>query len=107
MSTSIGSGGSGSSKTRPVLPFDLNSVLSPWSYTIRDMLDISRFGYEYVRSSFFMPVGVEAPIGRFVSAPIKIELKARGFKKGRDPHALGSAVDALMFRPGVSQPAGR
>jgi tyrosinase len=63
------------------LPYDLDSVLSPWSYTIRDMLDISRFGYEYVRCSFFMPVGLEAPIGRFVSASIKIDEKARAFKK--------------------------
>ena len=53
------------------LPADLDAVLSPWSYTVRDMLDISRFGYEYVRSAFFMPVGMEAPIARFVSKPIK------------------------------------
>jgi tyrosinase len=63
------------------VPYDLDSVLSPWSYTIRDMLDISRFGYEYVRCSYFMPVGMEAPIGRFVSAPLKINPKARDFKK--------------------------
>ena len=50
------------------VPYDLDSVLSPWSYTIRDMLDISRFGYEYVRCSFFMPVGMEAPI-----APLRVE----------------------------------
>jgi tyrosinase len=63
------------------VPYDLDSVLSPWSYTIRDMLDVSRFGYEYVRCSFFMPVGMKAPIGRFVSAPIKIDPNAKGFKK--------------------------
>ncbi|WP_156441084.1 tyrosinase family protein [Burkholderia sp. ABCPW 14] len=62
------------------LPYDLDAVLSPWNYTIRDMLEISRFGYEYVRSSFFMPVGTEAPIGRFTSAPIKIGTQARHFK---------------------------
>jgi tyrosinase len=63
------------------LPYDLDSVLSPWSYTIRDMLDISRFGYEYVRCSFYMPVGMEAPISRFVSAPIKVDPNAKSFKK--------------------------
>jgi tyrosinase len=69
-------------QTNPTgVPFDLDSVLSPWNYTIRDMLDISRFGYEYVRCSFFMPVGLEAPIGRFVSAPLSIDPKARNFKK--------------------------
>ena len=34
------------------LPTDLDAVLSPWSYTVRDMLEISRFGYEYVRCSY-------------------------------------------------------
>jgi tyrosinase len=63
------------------LPTDLDSVLSPWSYTVRDMLEISRFGYEYVRCSFFMPVGMEAPIARFVSKPIKIDEKVKSFSK--------------------------
>ena len=80
------------------LPYDLNSVLSPWSYTIRDMLDISRFGYEYVRCSFFMPVGIEAPIGRFVSAAIKVEPKARDFKQPKSI-CTGCAADAVLFVP--------
>jgi hypothetical protein len=63
------------------LPADLDSVLSPWSYTVRDMLDISRFGYEYVRCAFFMPVGLEAPIGRFVSKPIVIDETVKRFRK--------------------------
>jgi len=62
-------------------PFDLDSVLSPWNYTIRDTLDISRFGYEYVRGSFFMPVGLEAPIARFVSKPIKVAPNLKAFRK--------------------------
>jgi tyrosinase len=62
-------------------PADLDAVLSPWSYTVRDMLDISRFGYEYVRSAFFMPVGMEAPIARFVSKPIKVDSKVKSFRK--------------------------
>jgi tyrosinase len=62
-------------------PFDLDSVLSPWNYTIRDTLDIARFGYEYVRGSFFMPVGLEAPIARFVSKPIRVEPNLKAFRK--------------------------
>jgi tyrosinase len=62
-------------------PADLDSVLSPWSYTIRDTLNAERFGYEYVRSAFFIPVGLEAPIGRFVSKPITIGDSVKGFKK--------------------------
>ena len=38
-------------------PADLDSVLTPWSYTIADTLDMSRFGYEYVKCAFLIPVG--------------------------------------------------
>ncbi|MGC2696344.1 MAG: tyrosinase family protein [Candidatus Angelobacter sp.] len=54
------------------LPADLDSVLTPWSYTIRDTLDMYRFGYEYVKSAYLIPVGVEAPVGRFVSERIEV-----------------------------------
>lgn len=60
------------------LPADLDSVLTPWSYTIADTLDISRFGYEYVKSTFVLPVGLEAPVGRFVSKTIDIPKTVRG-----------------------------
>ncbi len=63
------------------LPADLDSVLSPWSYTIRDTLNTDVFGYEYVRGTFFMPVGMEAPVGRFVSKPIPVTAKLKEFKK--------------------------
>jgi tyrosinase len=87
------------------VPYDLDSVLSPWSYTIRDMLDISRFGYEYVRCSFFMPVGMEAPIGRFVSAPIKIDPKARDFKKAEiRMHWVPQLARSCFIRAFLNQP---
>jgi len=54
------------------LPKDLDSVLTPWSYTIADTLDMSRFGYEYVKCAFVIPVGLGTPVGRFVSKPISI-----------------------------------
>jgi tyrosinase len=63
------------------LPADLDSVLSPWSYTIRDTLNTEVFGYEYVRGAFFMPVGLEAPVGRFVSKPIPVGGKLKDFTK--------------------------
>ncbi|HEX2189583.1 MAG TPA: tyrosinase family protein [Longimicrobiaceae bacterium] len=53
-------------------PADLGAVLTPWSYTMADTLDIARFGYEYVKSSFLIPVGLETPVGRFVSRPIDV-----------------------------------
>src|SRR5262249_23739031 len=53
-------------------PADLDSVLTPWGYTIRDTLDMSRFGYEYVKSTYVLPVGLETPVGRFVSQPIAV-----------------------------------
>ncbi|HEU0215135.1 MAG TPA: tyrosinase family protein [Stellaceae bacterium] len=87
------------------LPYDLDSILSPWNYTIRDMLDISRFGYEYVRCSFFMPVGMEAPIGRFVSAPIKIDPKAKSFNKAEiRMHWVPQLMRSCFVRAFLNQP---
>jgi tyrosinase len=54
------------------LPNDKDSVLTPWSYTIGDTLDMARFGYEYVKCAFVIPVGLGTPVGRFVSQPITI-----------------------------------
>jgi tyrosinase len=54
------------------VPADLDSVLTPWSYTIADTLDIARFGYEYVKSTCLIPVGTEVPVGRFVSRPLAV-----------------------------------
>jgi tyrosinase len=54
------------------LPEDLDSVLTPWSYTIRDTLEMRRFGYEYVKSTCLLPVGAESPVARFVSKPLEI-----------------------------------
>lgn len=59
------------------LPQDLDAVLTPWSYTIADTLDMSRFGYEYVKCAFLVPVGLEAPVGRFVSKPIDVPKPVR------------------------------
>jgi tyrosinase len=64
------------------LPADLDSVLTPWSYTIGDTLDMSRFGYEYVKCSFIVPVGLSTPVTRFVSKKIDIPAPARkGFQQ--------------------------
>ena len=40
-------------------PADLDAILTPWSYTIRDTLDMQRFGYEYVKCTYMLPVGLE------------------------------------------------
>jgi tyrosinase len=87
------------------VPFDLDSVLSPWSYTIRDVLDISRFGYEYVRCSFFMPVGIEAPVGRFVSKPMRIDAKAKNFRKAEiRMHWVPQLPRSCFVRAFLNQP---
>ena len=59
------------------LPADQDAVLTPWSYTTADTLNMSRFGYEYVKCAFVVPVGLSAPVGRFVSKPIPIPKPAR------------------------------
>lgn len=62
-------------------PADLTAVLTPWAYTTADMLDISRFGYEYVRCAQVVPVGLEAPVGRFVSKKLDVPEGVRaGFR---------------------------
>ncbi|HEX2203780.1 MAG TPA: tyrosinase family protein, partial [Longimicrobium sp.] len=62
-------------------PADLDSVLTPWSYTVGDTLDIARFGYEYVKSTCVVPVGTEVPVGRFVSRPLAVPEAVRaGFR---------------------------
>ena len=60
------------------LPKDLDSVLTPWTYTIADTLDMSRFGYEYVKCAFVIPVGLGTPVGRFVSKEISVPDNVRG-----------------------------
>ena len=59
------------------LPADLDAVLTPWSYTTADTLDMAQFGYEYVKCAFVIPVGLSSPVGRFVSKPIPIPQPAR------------------------------
>jgi tyrosinase len=60
------------------LPIDLDAVLTPWSYTIADTLDMARFGYEYVKCAYLVPVGLATPVGRFVSRPIGLPDALRG-----------------------------
>jgi tyrosinase len=90
------------------LPADLDAVLSPWKYTIRDTLDIAPFGYEYVRSSHFMPVGLQAPVSRFLSQPITVPEAARSFKRAeirlhQVPQLMRSCfVRAFLNDPGAN-----
>ncbi|MBR0848161.1 tyrosinase family protein [Bradyrhizobium diazoefficiens] len=89
------------------VPADLDSVLSPWNYTIRDTLDIAPFGYEYVKSSHFMPVGLDATVSRFVSQPITVPQAARSFKRAeirlhQVPQLMRSCfVRAFLNEPGA------
>jgi tyrosinase len=87
------------------LPADLDSILSPWNYTIRNTLDIAPFGYEYVRGSFFMPVGLEAPVARFVSKPIKLDAAAKGFRKAEVRlHWVPQLMRSCFVRAFLNQP---
>nr|MDJ0951915.1 tyrosinase family protein [Alphaproteobacteria bacterium] len=89
------------------LPLDLEAILTPWSYTVRDTLSIEPFGYEYVRGSYLMPVGLEATVGRFVSQPIKVPKPMRDFRRAeirlhRVPQLLRSCfVRAFLNQPGA------
>ena len=54
-----------------------DAVLTPWGYTIRDTYDMPRFGYEYVKSTHIIPVGLTAPVGRFRSREIELPAAVR------------------------------
>ena len=54
-----------------------------------------------------MLVGLRAPIGRFISVPIRISEPAPEFPQGRDPPALGAAAHTLVLCARLPQPAGR
>lgn len=58
-------------------PGNPDAVLTPWGYTIRDTIDMHRFGYEYVKSTHIIPVGLTAPVGRFHSRPIELPKAVR------------------------------
>jgi tyrosinase len=86
-------------------PFDLDAILSPWNYTIRDTLDIAPFGYEYVRGSYFMPVGLDAPVGRFLSKPISITDSAKGFRRAEIRlHWVPQLMRSCFVRAFLNQP---
>ena len=86
-------------------PVELDAILSPWNYTQRDMLDAASFGYEYVRSSYFMPVGLDAPVGRFVSRPIPVAELAKGFRKAEVRlHWVPQLLRSCFIRVFINQP---
>jgi tyrosinase len=62
-------------------PIDRDSVLTPWSYTIEDTLEMARFGYEYVKCAYLFPVGLSTPVGRFVSKAVEVPPAARNFRQ--------------------------
>lgn len=58
-------------------PVELDAVMTPWSYTIGDTLDMHRFGYEYVKATTLEPTNVSAPVSRFVSKAIDVTKVAK------------------------------
>lgn len=64
-------------QTHAGTPEGMDAVLTPWSYTVADTMDIARFGYEYVKSTCVIPVGTEVPVGRFVSRPLPVPQAVR------------------------------
>lgn len=86
-------------------PAELDAILSPWNYTARDTLDIARFGYDYVRDSYFIPVGLEAPVGRIVSKPIPIGELTKAFRKAEIRlHWVPQLVRSCFIRVFLNEP---
>lgn len=87
------------------LPEGLDAILSPWNYTLKDTLNVAWFGYEYVRGAYFMPVGLDAPVGRFISKPIPISEQAKGFSKAEIRlHWVPQLARSCFIRVFLNQP---
>lgn len=86
-------------------PQNLEAVLSPWSYTIRDMLNIEPFGYEYVRGSYLIPVGYAQPVGRLVSAEISPPDGMAGFQRAEVRiHRVPELTQSCIVRVFLNDP---
>jgi tyrosinase len=86
-------------------PMELDAILSPWNYTQRDTLNVARFGYEYVRNTCFIPVGLDAPVGRFLSQPIAVSEQTRGFRKAEIRlHWVPQLERSCFIRAFLNQP---
>ena len=53
-------------------PADPTSILTPWNYTVGDTYDHRKFGYEYLKSVFRFPVGMNNSISRFTSQAVAV-----------------------------------
>ena len=84
------------------LPDDLDSVLSPWSYTIRDMLDIAPLRLRICPRLLLHAGRARGADRRFVSTPIKIDEKIKALPQGGDPAALGAAAACAPASSGPS-----
>ena len=63
-------------------PADLDSVLTPWSYTVARHAGHLALRLRVRPSTCLIPVGLEAPVGRFVSRPIAVPEPVRaGFRQ--------------------------
>jgi tyrosinase len=58
-------------------PVDKDAVLTPWNYTVGETLEMQRFGYEYVRCTQIVKVGLGSPVGRFVSKDMAVPKNVR------------------------------
>lgn len=87
-------------------PQNLEAVLSPWSYTIRDMLSIEPFGYEYVRGAYLIPVGYAQPVGRLVSSEISPPDGMAGFQRAEVRiHRVPELTQSCIIRVFLNDPS--
>jgi len=87
------------------LPVDLDGILTPWSYTIRDTLDIHQFGYEYVKGNFNFPAQIDEPISRFVSKPVTLPATLLKFREAEVRlHQVPQLVRSCFIRVFLNLP---
>ena len=89
-----------------VNPEDLTDIMIPWQYSIQQLLNISKLGYEYVMGSQMFASNNKSPITKFRSAPAVVHSDVIESHKRAEVrlHKLQKSVDSHYIRVFLNSP---
>ena len=87
-------------------PQDLTDIMIPWQYSIQQLLNISKLGYEYVKGSQVYPSNNTSPITKFKSAPADLHHEVLGSHHRAEVrlHKVQKSVDSHYIRVFLNTP---